>query len=200
MNKRFLVVFAALAVAAVPAHAVTVLTVDLSVENQITISATPGSSSVTAAGSDTTGFYLAGIFDGIFDAPVADELITGDLTSAQNTADGTPLLFTSTGAPGEGLNVFSYTDDLDSEFVAGLRAFSGSATWTIDAISYAALVGGAMSGDVYFPADDDGDLPNAFIIGQWERGVAVIPVPAAVWLLGSALFGLRLVGARRQRA
>ncbi|MEO0422409.1 MAG: hypothetical protein AAF184_08755 [Pseudomonadota bacterium] len=199
MKKTPLIVLAALAAVAVPAHAVTVLTVDLSVENQITISATSGASDITASGSDTTGIYLESIFDGPFDASILDTLISGDLTSAENTSDGSPLLFTSTGFVGDGLNVWSYTDDPDSEFVTGSQAFSGSATWEIDALAYTALLGGALSGDVYFPADSADDLAGAVIIGQWERA-AVIPVPAAVWLLGSALFGLRLFGARKRSA
>ncbi|MEL6312027.1 MAG: hypothetical protein AAFQ17_06650, partial [Pseudomonadota bacterium] len=36
-----------------------VLIVDISVANQITISATSGVSAATVSGSDTTGFYLA---------------------------------------------------------------------------------------------------------------------------------------------
>lgn len=200
MKTRFIATLAVIASVAAPAvHAATVLLVDLRVENQITLTATSGTSSITASGSDTTGFYLDSIFGAPFDASIDDALVSGDLTSAENTADGSPLLFTSTaGDGGDGLNVFSYTGDPTGDFVADSLAFSGSATWDIDGDAYAALLGGAMGGDVYFPADDENDLAGAFVVGQWERA-AVIPVPAAFWLLGSALFGLRLLGPRRPR-
>lgn len=195
MKKRFMVLFAALTVFSMSANAATVLTVDLTVLNQITISATSGTSSVTASGTDATGFFLASIFDGAFPDPISDTLISGDLTSAQNTSDGSPLLFTSFSGS-EGLNVFSYTDDATSDFIAGSVAFSGSATWTIDAAAYSSLLAGPASGDVYFPADTDDDLPGAMVIGQWERATP-IPVPAAVWLFGSALFGLGALSRRK---
>lgn len=196
MKKRLLLLVASLTVFSVSANAAVVLTVDLTVLNQITISATSGASSATTSGSDTTGVYLASIFDGAFPASIIDTLIGGDLTSAANGSDGTPLLFTSTFTVGDGLNVWSYTDDTTSDFIAGEVAFSGSATWDIDGAAYTSLLAGSAGGDVYAFADDDGDLANAMIIGQWERATP-IPVPAAVWLLGSALLGLRVFSRKR---
>ncbi len=193
MIKRLLVLLTATAVFSMSANAATILSVDLSVLNQVTISTTSGTSSVTASGFDSTGFLLASIFDGVFAGTLGDTLISGDLTSAENTSDGTPDLFVFSG--NAGLNVWSYTDDATGEFVAGSLAFSGSATWDISADSYASLLAGALSGDVYFPADDDGDLATAMVIGQWERATPV-PVPAAVWLMMSALGGLGLMRRR----
>ena len=105
-----------------------VLIVDLSVPDEVTISATDGISAATVSGSDTTGFYLDAIYNG--GSGITDSLVSGDLTSANNTSDGSPLLFRLLDDPG--LNVFSYTDDPDSTFTSGSLAFTGSATWTIE--------------------------------------------------------------------
>ena len=50
----------------------------------------------------------------------------------------------------------------------------------------AAALAGGLAGTVYFPADDITDIPGATVIGEWAR----VPVPAAVWLMISALGGL----------
>lgn len=196
MKKRLLLLLTALTVFSVSANAAVVLTVDLTVLNQITITATDGASSVTTSGSDTTGVYLTSIFDSPFPTGIIDTLISGDLTSAANGSDGTPAIFTSGFTPGDGLNIWSYTDDPTSDFIAGEIAFSGSATWEIGADAYASLLAGPAGGDVYAFADDDGDLAGAMIIGEWERATP-IPVPAAVWLLGSALLGLRAFSVKK---
>ncbi|MEM9057962.1 MAG: VPLPA-CTERM sorting domain-containing protein [Pseudomonadota bacterium] len=198
MRMRLLAFVAAATSLSITANAATLLTVDLSVENQITITATGEASSATVSGGDTTGFYLEGIFGDIFTGPgVFGSLVSGNLTSAQNGSDGTPALFASGASLGDGLNVWSYTDDPSSDFIEGELAFVGSATWDLDPANgvYAALLSGARFGDIYFAADTADDIANATLIGQWE--VAVIPVPAAVWLFGSALVGL---GALRRRA
>lgn len=196
MKKRLLLLFTSLTVFSVSANAAVVLTVDLTVLNQITIAATAGASSATTSGSDTTGVYLTSIFDSPFPSGIVDTLVSGDLTSAANGSDGTPAIFTSGFTLGDGLNIWSYTNDATSDFIAGEVAFSGSATWDIDPDAYASLLAGPAGGDVYAFADDDGDVAGAMIIGQWERATP-IPVPAAVWLLGSALLGLRVVSRKK---
>ena len=170
-----------------------VLIVDISVANQITISATSGVSAATVSGSDTTGFYLADFFTSDGGGTFNDTLVAGDLTSAENTSDGSPLLFRGTfPALDTGLNVFTYTDDADSEFVAGNQAFSGSATWTVDADDYADILSANMSGTEFFPADTSDDIAaGAVAIGTYT----VIPAPASAALLG--LGGL--AAARRRR-
>lgn len=168
------------------------LIVDLSVENEITITATAGLSGATVSGSDTTGFLLADFFNtagpGIFAAG------TGDLTSAANPSDSGPDLFNSSATPAGGsfgLNVFSYTADATSDFVAGSQAFSGSATFSLAADDYAAALAGNSSGTIYAFADTDDDIAAATALGTWN----LIPAPSTAAMLG--LGGL--VAARRRR-
>jgi len=166
-----------------------VLIVDVSVPDQVTITATGGLSAIDASGSDSTGFYLDGIF-----GPGTSSLGAsggGDLTSANNLSDGSPELFRAFGGD-PGLNVYSYTDDPSSTFTTGATAFSGSGTWTISSGAYAELLAGATSGDVYFPADDDGDIAGANLIGEY----IVIPEPTSLALLG---MGVSIVLVRRRR-
>lgn len=176
------------------AKADVVLTVDLSVVNQVTISATSGLSAITASGSDTTGFYLEGFYGGAGSA-LAATLVSGNLTSAQNLSDNSPSLFRGGGGTDPGLNIWSYTNDPTSDFVAGSVAFSGSATFTLDAASYADMLAGASGGDVYFPADTFDDLPGQGIIGQFSV-ITAIPEPGTFTVLG---IGLGLVALRRRR-
>lgn len=171
-----------------------VLEVDLSVENQVTISATNGLSAATVSGSDTTGFYLQDIFGaGGSSGSLGDTLVTGNLTSFLNTSDGSPDLYNSIGDAG--LNVWTYTNDPESDFVAGTQAFSGLATWNISPATYADLLDGPTSGNVWAIADTFDDIPpgggNASLIGEYF----VIPAPGALAMLAIA----GVAGTRRRR-
>ena len=179
---------AALAAFASTASADHLLEVDLSVTNQITISATSGVSAVTISGSQVTGFYLENLLAG-GSGSLGASLVSGNLTSAENASDGSPVLYRF-GLNDPGLNVYSFTTDSQASFTAGGLAFSGTATWNVSEAAYAALTGGATEGNVYFPADDLGDLPTAQILGTY----LVIPAPGAIALLGLA----GLAGSRRR--
>ena len=167
------------------------LEVDLSVADEVTITATSGASAATISGSDTTGIWLDGLLDGTAGETVFNTGGTGDLTSAANGSDGTPGSFTND--PGEtGLNVWSYTTDPTSDFTAGETAFSGSATWSVSADVYGSFAAEGSTGFIYFPADNLGDLSTATILGQW----VIVPAPGAGALLA---MGGR-VAVRRRRA
>ncbi len=165
------------------------LIVDLTVVNEITITATNGLSGGTVSGSDGIGFLLADFFVGSGPS-IFNSAGVGDLNSAQNgSPDGSPALFNS--STSVGLNVWSYTNDPTTDFVAGTQAFSGAATWTLTAGQYAAALAGNSSGTIYAIADTDDDIPGATALGTWN----LIPAPSTAALLG--LGGL--AAARRRR-
>lgn len=197
MRNLFSVVLLAAFFVSTTAQADDLLTVDLDpTASTITITATSGLSAATISGSDTTGFYLEGFFGGTT-GTFGDTLLSGNLTSAANTSDGTPDLFRGFGGD-PGLNVFSYTDDLTSDFVAGTVAFTGTATWELDADIFADALSGASSGDIFFAADTDDDIPSgggtATLIGTYV--VNVVPEPTTATLIG--VLGITALCRRRR--
>tara|TARA_A100000171_G_scaffold43500_1_gene45563 strand:+ start:595 stop:1206 length:612 start_codon:yes stop_codon:yes gene_type:complete len=189
MNK--IAMIAGMAVVATGATADVLLEIDLSTANQVTISATSGLASQSASTSTFTGFLLADFFAtpgaGFGGVLGAD---SGDLTTFNNPSDGTPSGFV--GSSSVGLNIWSFSSDSTVTVDAGAQAFSGSATWTLDALQYADFLDGATSGDIYFGADTDDDIGNgAILIGQYN----VVPAPSALALLGMG----GMVATRRRR-
>lgn len=188
MNKIALI--AGLAVAA-SANADVLLNVDLSVVDQITITATGGVSSADASTSNFTGVLLDGIFGET--AALTSSLVSGDLVSANQSSDMTPAIFRAGGGTDAGLNIWTIVDGGGSiTFTNGSAAFSGSATWNIATFAYTSLLNGATSGAIYSGADDTGDIAGGAIsIGTYR----VVPTPSSAALLG--LGGLMV--ARRRR-
>jgi hypothetical protein len=173
---------------ATAANSEVVLLVDLTVPDQVTITATDGLSSGTVSElSSSTGVLLENFYSTLGPG-VIETLVSGDLTSFLNPSDGSPNLFNSGSF---GLNLWSFSTG-GMDFQTGVQAFSGSATWTLDAQSYADMVAGNLTGDIYAPADTDDDIATATLIGQWQ---VIIPAPGAMALLGVA----GLVGTRRRR-
>ncbi|MBL4809623.1 MAG: PEP-CTERM sorting domain-containing protein [Phycisphaerales bacterium] len=194
MNKIAIIAGLALTASAMTASAVeTLLDIDLSVTNQLTITATGSNALVTASGSNFTGFLLAGFLNAA-DAGAGPGISdgVGDLTTANQTSDLGPSIFN--GGSSVGINIWAFTaGGVDATTTAGFAAFSGSATWTVDASVYAALLNGNINGDVYLNADTDDDIgAGGILIGAW--GVK-IPAPGSMALLG--LGGL--VAGRRRR-
>ena len=172
------------------ASADNLILVDLSVANQVTVSATSGLASADSSASNFTGFLL----EGFYGSPVAVGAGTvagsGDLVTFNETSDGSPLSFSGTG--NAGLNFWSIaTTGLST--TAGVQAFSGSATFALDAANYAAMLAGNASGDIYMGADTDDDIGGFGVvnIGTWS----LVPAPSAMAMLG--LGGI--VAGRRRR-
>ncbi len=188
MNMNVLAVVAATGLASV-ASAQVLLEFDLSVTDQITITSTGGLSAASASASNFTGFLLADFFnDSSFSSGTGSG--TGDLTTFSNPSDGSPSLFSN--ATSFGLNIWSFSTDSPVDVTAGSQAFTGSATWTVGAAEYAAMLAGNTSGDIYFGADTDDDIAaGAVFIGTYR----VVPAPSALALLG--LGGI--VAGRRRR-
>lgn len=167
------------------AQADVLIAVDLLTPNEVTISATDGLSAATVAGSDTIGFLLADFYTGGTASPDLLNDGVGDLTNFENPSDGNPRLFRASGGD-TGLNVWSFSLDSTVTFTAGSQAFLGSATWTLDPLVYADMLAGNTAGDIYFPADDAGDIPGATLLGTWF----VIPEPGSIAILSLGAIGL----------
>ncbi|MGD1869355.1 MAG: VPLPA-CTERM sorting domain-containing protein [Neomegalonema sp.] len=204
----------AIGLTAAPAAAVTVLTVDLTVENQIKIAATDGASANTVSGSVFFGVYLRELlrtdFKGEIFTNLDDAIGDGDLAKFTETPSRVPRIsFATEFLPG--INVFGFNaPPFDPnvppivEFTPDNQAFKGSATWNVTEAFYRAALEGPSNGDVVFPVDEPSDLTSAALIGQWQKitqnSATPVPLPASVLFLASALVGLGAVGARRKRA
>lgn len=182
---------AAVAMLAAGAQAEVLFDIDLSVVNQITITATSGASAVTASGSDTTGVYMENFYSGA-GSSLSATLVSGNLTNAENPSDLSPSLFRGGAGSDPGLNVWSFSSDSTVTFTAGSLAFVGSATWDVSAAAYADMLAGNSSGDIYFPADTFDDLPSAQVLGQYR----VVPTAGVLPMLG---LGLGAGALRRRR-
>jgi len=169
------------------ANSALVLLVDLTVEDQLTISATSGLSLATVSGSDTVGFSL---MDLLGSSGFSDTLVSGSLTSANQTSNGSPILSNSGGS--NNLNVWGITDDPFMTFTAGSLAFSGQVMTNVDAATYANLLAGQISGDVLAPFDNFivTDESQASLIGTWERVVQDVPEPSTLAIFALGLMGL----------
>lgn len=185
---RYLIA-ASLATFATGAQADDLLIVDLTVPNQITITATTGVSAATVSGGDSTGVYMDGFYTGTGGA-LNETLVSGDITNVGNPSDNSPDLFRGGAGTDTGLNLWSWSSDITVDFTAGSQAFSGSGTWTLDADDYADMLANTGSGNLYFPADTADDITSATLLGTWR----VIPAPGA-----ATLFGLGLIGAAKRR-
>tara|TARA_R110000868_G_scaffold226872_2_gene479821 strand:- start:10610 stop:11170 length:561 start_codon:yes stop_codon:yes gene_type:complete len=183
--------FALIAAASVvmSASADTVLSVDLSVVNEVTVIGTGGNSAATVSGSSFTGAYMADFFTGAGGTGFLDSQGVGGLTNTGNLSDGTPGIFNLVGH--YGLNIWTWTAQTVN-LTANSSAFESSATWTVDSTVYASMLAGNLTGEVFFAADTDDDIPSATYIGTWE---VKVPAPSSVAILG--LGGI--VAGRRRR-
>jgi len=186
-----------LAVFAVDAKADLLLIVDLTTTNQVSITATGGLSAVTTSGSDTTGVYFQDFYSGSGN-DLSDILVAGDLTNAENPTDNTAELFRGGFGTDTGLNLWSFSSDSTVSFTAGSLAFTGSGTWTLDAPSYADMLSGNISGNLYFPADTVDDLSGAQLLGTYSVvKTDAVPEPATFSLIAAGLLGLAALRRRR---
>jgi uncharacterized repeat protein (TIGR01451 family) len=145
------------------------LTLDLTVPNRITISATTGESLVTASGSTTTGVYFADFFAnaGSITLGTTTLIPPATLSAASVAPDGSPSIFKFSPTD-PGINIWSYSATATTTFTAGSTAFQGTATWEVSAAVYAAMLTAPTTGNVYFPADDAADIPTANHLGTYR--------------------------------
>src|SRR5690606_26438561 len=144
------------------------LIVDLTTENQVTITATTNASVATVEGSTTTGFYFENLFSNTGEQAigVTTPVGTPTLTAASVPTDNSPLMFRF-GSTDPGLNIYSYSATTPTTFTTGEQAFTGEVTWTITPELYAAMLTAPESGNVYFPGDDVTDLGAATMLGTY---------------------------------
>lgn len=190
MKNHFAICAIAVSGLAAAANADDLLLIDLSTTNQITITATSGLSAASVSGPTFTGVYMDNFYNGA-GAGLAATLVSGDLTTANNSSDSSPALFRGGFGSDSGLNLWSYSFDSTSSVTAGAVAFSGSATWTVDAAMFADMLNGNTSGDIYFPADTADDVSAATFIGTYR----VVPAPGAASVLA---IGLGIATRRRR--
>ncbi|MCY3006926.1 MAG: PEP-CTERM sorting domain-containing protein [Planctomycetota bacterium] len=172
------------------AQAAVVLQIDLSTVNQVTISATTGSSLASVSGSDRRGVYLKDFF-----APGGSEIdldagLGASLVYFNATSDELPGIHRKTNDPG--LNIYDMDDaQVPASFTSGVQAFKGSATWSLTAQQYAVFLQAPTSGDIYAFADSIDDLDGGpQLIGQYSVGSsAAVPEPTSM-----AIFGLGALG------
>tara|TARA_R110002072_G_scaffold150953_6_gene299938 strand:- start:48683 stop:49252 length:570 start_codon:yes stop_codon:yes gene_type:complete len=189
MNKITTIATLVAAATAMTASAEQLVSVDLSVANQITITSTGGAASTDATFSNFTGFMLADFYNTAGSGGGTGGV--GDLTTIGNPSDGSPSLFN--GSTSFGIDVWSFSTDTNVSVTGGQQAFSGSATWDVTAVVYAAMLAGNSSGDIWAGADTDDDIggPDAVNVGTW----ALVPAPSSLAMLG--LGGI--VAGRRRR-
>jgi hypothetical protein len=184
------------------AQGAVVLQLDLTTVNKVTISATSGLSLASVSGDDGDGVYLKDLF-----APAGSSFqinnnsdVGGSLVYSNATSDGTPRLNSASTDPG--LNIWSMDNGTPdpASFTSGVRAFKGSATWSLTAQQYAVFLQASTSGDVYAFAERLSDLNGGpQVIGQYSVvGSAAVPEPTSM-----AIFGLGALGmayrAKRKR-
>lgn len=189
MNKIAIIAGLAAAATTMTASAEDLLIIDLSVSNEISITATAGLASASASGDSFTGVLMADFYNG----NSSDGVLlsgTGDLVAAGDASDGSPAIFNS--ATNNGLNFWSWTAAASSSFTAGEVAFTGSMNVAgLDAVDYADMLAGNSSGDIIAFADTDDDI--GVVIGQWTTDA--VPAPSSLALLG---LGGMVAGRRRR--
>lgn len=146
------------------------LVVDLTVENQITITSTTELSAATVSGGTTTGFYFEGLLAdaGVQVIGTTNYVGTPTLTAASVPTDNTPSIFRGDAGADPGLNIWGYSATSTTTFTSGSQAFTGDVTWSISPELYAALLTAPEGGNVYFPADDATDLATATMLGTYR--------------------------------
>ncbi len=189
MNTILAVVGLSMGVTAVAVSADELIQIDLSVVNEMVLTSTNGNSAITATGSDFSGILLDGILGGSGGVNF-NFMDFSDFSSAQNPTSGFPGLWQGGNGTDTGLNIFAMSTDANLDFTAGSRAFTGEIRMRLNATFYNNLVAGNTSGNIYFPAEDDSQIPGAEILGTYR----VIPAPS-----GLALLGLGGIAAGRRR-
>ena len=181
-----------------PAHAGVLLEFDLSVTNQLTITATTGTALASVTGNTGTGIVLEGTGELIGDSLGDDS----DTFGFQSTGALSQVKLTRINASGVySINLFE-TDTsniINISITQGQQAFVGTTTITLDATEYANLLNAPSSGKIYAFADTPSYATQGTYIGDWAKASSgTVPEPSTGIALG--LLGvLGFTGNRRRR-
>ncbi|MGC6445961.1 MAG: PEP-CTERM sorting domain-containing protein [Rubripirellula sp.] len=181
-----------------PAYAGVLIEFDLSVTNQLTLTATTGTALASATGNTGTGIVLEG---------------TGELTGDSLGDDSDTFGFQSTGALSRvklnrinasgvySIDLFEqlFSDSINTSITQGQQAFVGTSTITLDATEYANLLNAPNSGKIYAFADSPSYATVGTYIGDWAKASSgTVPEPSTAIAMG--LLGvLGFAGNRRRR-
>lgn len=207
LRKYLACALVSLAIGLGTANAATLLFVDLSVENEVTIRATDGVSAVTATVNEAAGYNLENIFD--FDTPYLSYATSGTLESVPLSRNGTSEPFFNFDidpftAANPVFNIYRSSGE-GTTHVAGERAFIGESTLEVtnttnpDPISLlydGLLASNTMSGNISFFQNSN------IVIGEWEKilPVAPVPLPAGFPLLILGLLAMFRFSRKREKA
>ena len=181
-----------------------ILNIDLSTVNQVTISATTGVSLATVMGDDTSeGVYLKDLLGtSVFSVSDSTRLPGADLVYFNATSDGSPAIFRNNNSD-PGLNLYSMHNSFPdpASFTTGVQAFKGSATWSLTASAYSAILLAPTSGDVYAFADRISDLNGGpVVIGQYSvSGISAVPEPTSMAIFGLGGLGMAYLARRKRK-
>jgi len=181
-----------------PAHAGIVVEFDLSVTNQLTLTATTGTALASTTGNTGVGIILEG---------------TGEVESFALGGTSDTFGFKSTGAFEQvstsqilasgvySINLYEryFSNGINTSITLGQQAFVGTTTITLNAQSYANLLNAPSSGKIYAFADTPSYATQGTYIGDWAKASSgTVPEPSTGIALG--LLGvLGFTGNRRRR-
>ena len=181
-----------------PAHAGVLIEFDLSVTNQLTITATTGTALASVTGNTGTGIVLEGTGELIGDS-LGD---ASDTFGFQSTGALSRVKLSRINASGVySINLFEEnpSDSINTSITQGQQAFVGTTTITLDATEYENLLDAPNSGKIYAFADYYDYATVGTYIGDWAKASSgAVPEPSTAIAMG--LLGvLGFAGNRRRR-
>ncbi|QDT60483.1 PEP-CTERM motif protein [Stieleria bergensis] len=180
-----------------PAHAGVLIGLDLSVTNQLTLTATTETAIGTVTGPTSNGIVLEAT------GSVASQLLGGASDTFGFKSTGAFVQVETSGLLDSGvysLNLYesSFSDSVSTSITSGQQAFVGTTTITLDATSYNNLLNGPSSGKIYAFEDNATTFAtNGTYIGDWAKA-STVPEPSSAIAMG--LLGIvGFAGSRRRR-
>ena len=179
-----------------PAHAGVLVEFDLSVTNQLTLTATTGTALASTTGTTVVGIVLEGTGGTSLAAGGTSDTF-GFKSTGKLVQVGTAQVTTSVYS----LNLFEKNaeNSVNTSITQGQQAFVGTTTITLNAQSYANLLNAPNSGKIYAFADTPSYATVGTYIGDWAKATSgAVPEPSTA--IGMGLLGvLGFAGKRRRR-